>query len=75
MLARVANVSAIVLAGTKANADFFHACPRSFTFLWTPMIGSGFPDHRDADEVRSATVAVDADHPRHLGQSATTGSH
>jgi hypothetical protein len=36
--------------------------PRSFTSKLTQMMVSGFPHHRETDEVLSATVAVDADH-------------
>ena len=56
--------------------------PRSLTGSATQLYISahtndrlGFANHRDADEICSATVAVDADHACQLDQSTTTATY
>ena len=58
----VGNVSSIVRTGTVTSLDRLEDWPCSFKLFCTPMIVSDLANSRDADEIHSATVAVDADH-------------
>ena len=66
------NVPAIVRTGTAPSLDCFKDWPCSFPVRRTPMIVSDLPNQRDTDEIRSATVVVDADRSCRLDQSTTT---
>lgn len=55
--------------GTALTCDRSQDWPRSFTFRLAPTIVSDLPNRRDADEIRSATVAVDTDQCCQLNQS------
>ena len=56
----VGNVSASVLTQTAISLDRSQIWPRSFTFRFTPMIVSDLPNHQDADGIRPATAAAEA---------------
>ena len=70
----VGKFSVIGFIETMTSLDRSQDWPLSFTFRPTPLIVSGLPHYRDADEVHPAAMATDAAGTCRLGQPRAAGS-
>ncbi|TWT81456.1 hypothetical protein CA13_29090 [Planctomycetes bacterium CA13] len=68
VLNRVDKVPPTVLTGAAINSERSEACQCWVTFRLTPMIVSDLRDHRDVDDIQSATEAVARCDPCQLAQ-------